>query len=399
MVPRLVVTVTMRPRLLRIMIGATARAIMSGAVALTARKRLQCSGEICQKRSGSLRKSGRIEPWPMPALLTRMSIRPAWPSTVDLIVSAALASLKSARTGIRLPVAFAAVAAPLSSSSHAASLSTAATSMPAFNNPSVIARPMPLAAPVTIATWRSPAMASSFGCRLNRVSQARAAPSMLDYRSPEQGSAMADTNPEIDRHYGRGGLLERLLAALRAAGKDVERLTIDDLQLVDEFHSRRRLATEELARLLASEPGARVLDVGSGLGGPARYLAQVHGCRVSGIDATAEFVAVATELARRTGLADRVDFRHAAAPALPFPDARFDLAWTQNVAMNIADRPRFYAELARVLKPGGRLALQDVTQGAGGPVLYPVPWADTPALSYLRTAAETRALFEQAGFT
>ncbi len=210
---------------------------------------------------------------------------------------------------------------------------------------------------------------------------------------------MADTNPEIDRHYGRGGLLERLLAALRAAGKDVERLTIDDLQLVDEFHSRRRLATEELARLLAPEPGARVLDVGSGLGGPARYLAQVHGCRVSGIDATAEFVAVATELARRTGLADRVDFRHAAAPALPFPDASFDLAWTQNVAMNIADRPRFYAELARVLKPGGRLALQDVTQGAGGPVLYPVPWADTPTLSYLRTAAETRALFEQAGFT
>jgi ubiquinone/menaquinone biosynthesis C-methylase UbiE len=210
---------------------------------------------------------------------------------------------------------------------------------------------------------------------------------------------MSDVAPQIDRHYGRGGLLERLLGALRAAGKDVEHLTIDDLAPVDEFHSRRRVATVELARLLAPTPGDRVIDVGSGLGGPARYLAHIHGCRVSGIDATAEFVAVASELARRTGLDDRVDFRHAAAPALPFPDLSFDLAWTQNVAMNIADRPRFYAELRRVLKPGGRLALQDVAQGAGGDVLYPVPWADTPALSFLRSAEETRALLEQAGFT
>jgi ubiquinone/menaquinone biosynthesis C-methylase UbiE len=204
--------------------------------------------------------------------------------------------------------------------------------------------------------------------------------------------------PEIDRHYGKGGLLARLLEALAAAGKDVDRLTIDDLALVDEFHSRRRVATVELATLLAPERGARVLDVGSGLGGPARYLAHAHGCRVSGVDATQEFVAVATELARRTGLSDRVDYRHAAAPVLPFPDTSFDLAWTQNVAMNIADRKHFYAELHRVLRRGGRLALQDVCQGAGGDVLYPVPWADTPALSYLRTPEETRALFVAAGF-
>jgi ubiquinone/menaquinone biosynthesis C-methylase UbiE len=207
-----------------------------------------------------------------------------------------------------------------------------------------------------------------------------------------------ESAPEIDRHYGKGGLLERLLAALATAGKDVDHLTIDDLALVDEFHSRRRLATVELAQLLAPARGARVLDVGAGLGGPARYLAQTYGCRVSGVDATAEFVAVASELARRTGLSDRVDYRHAAAPVLPFADATFDLAWTQNVAMNIADRERFYAELHRVLKPGGRLALQDVCQGAGGDVVYPVPWADTPVLSFLRTPEETRALFAAAGF-
>ena len=209
---------------------------------------------------------------------------------------------------------------------------------------------------------------------------------------------MTDGSAEIERHYGRGGLLDRILAALKEAGKDIDHLTIDDLAPIDELHSRRRLATKELAEMLAPKPGERPLDIGSGLGGPARYLAMVCGCRVTGIDLTAEFVTVAIELARRSGLAGQVDFKQASALDLPFADGSFDLAWSQNVAMNIADRPRYYAEMRRVLVPGGRLAIQDVAQGPAGAPHYPVMWADTPATSFLRTPAETRALLEAAGF-
>jgi SAM-dependent methyltransferase len=155
---------------------------------------------------------------------------------------------------------------------------------------------------------------------------------------------MTDQTTDVARHYGKGGLLGRMLAALTAAGKRMDRLTIDDLAPIDEFHSRRRTATAELAALLAPVATDRIVDIGSGVGGPSRYLAATYGCRVSGVDLTPEFVDTATALTRLVGLSDQVDFRQGSALDLPFPDASFDLAWSQNVAMNIQDRPRYYAE-------------------------------------------------------
>jgi sarcosine/dimethylglycine N-methyltransferase len=199
-------------------------------------------------------------------------------------------------------------------------------------------------------------------------------------------------------HYKRRALADVILTALTAAGKDIEHLTPDDLAPVDEFHSGGRNATVRLAQLAQINGSERVLDVGCGIGGPSRYLASKFGCQVTGLDLTAEFIALAAMLAQRTRLADKVTYRQGDALDLPFADASFDLVWSQNAAMNIADRDRLYAEMRRVLAPAGRLALQEIAAGPGGEPLYPTPWASDKSISFLSTPEATRAALERIGF-
>ncbi|TMJ89465.1 MAG: methyltransferase domain-containing protein [Alphaproteobacteria bacterium] len=209
---------------------------------------------------------------------------------------------------------------------------------------------------------------------------------------------MSQSAQVVADYYGRRALGDVILGALKETGKDIEHLTPDDLAPVDEFHSGGRNATVRLAQLAEIDGSQRVLDVGCGIGGPSRYLASKFGCQVNGLDLTAEFVALAGMLAQRTRLADKVTYRQGNALDLPFPDASFDVVWSQNAAMNIADRDRLYGEMRRVLRPGGRLALQDVAAGPGGEPYYPTPWASDKSISFLFPPQSTRAALERTGF-
>ena len=208
---------------------------------------------------------------------------------------------------------------------------------------------------------------------------------------------MNSGNP-IAAHYNRSGLLERLDAALREDGADPTHPQPEALAPYDQFHGRGLEATLELAALLTVAPADHLLDVGSGIGGPARTIAMRFGCRVTGIDLTPEFCAVARHLTRLMGMDTRIEFELGDALAMPFADASFDGAYSMNVSMNIADKAAFYAEIRRVLKPGAWLALSEVAQGPGLQPDYPTPWAASAQSSFLSTPAETRRGLDAAGF-
>ena len=202
----------------------------------------------------------------------------------------------------------------------------------------------------------------------------------------------------VTRHYAHGALEEAILNALEAAGKDVNRLTPKDLAPVDEFHVGGRQATMAFAEQFGPTPGMRLLDIGCGLGGAARYFASEHGCHVTGIDLSGEYVGVANALAARVGLADCVSCEQGSALALPFAPGSFDGAYMFHVGMNIENKAKLFAEVRRVLAPSGLFGIYDVMRLAAGELSYPVPWASGPESSFVADAASYRRLLVAEGF-
>ena len=208
---------------------------------------------------------------------------------------------------------------------------------------------------------------------------------------------MPNDDALVIRQYETGDLWQKIEAGLEAAGKDLNSLTLDDLAPIDEFHTRGRAATRELAEMANLEPFDLVLDVGCGLGGTARYLAEHYKCRIKGIDLTEAYITVGTKLTRFVNLDDRVELVHGSALELPYADEWFDVVLTQHVQMNIVDKLRFYSEIERVLKPGGRFIFHDVFSTGSVPPLFPVPWAEDENVSAMVTEEQGRATIEAVG--
>lgn len=207
----------------------------------------------------------------------------------------------------------------------------------------------------------------------------------------------------VSGHYDRGApataIVDAILDGQRESGRDVDRLTWQDLEQMDQLHAGGGEATMTLARLAGIGRDQLVLDVGGGIGGSARALAATFGCRVVVLDLTESYIQVGEALTGRMGLGDLVAFRVGDALDLPFDTASVDVAWTQHSTMNIADKERLYAELHRVVRPGGRLAMHEIVAGDDGrQLLFPVPWAAGPEISFLRSAASMRATIAGAGF-
>lgn len=207
-----------------------------------------------------------------------------------------------------------------------------------------------------------------------------------------------DIEQHVALHYAQDDLERTILRALAASGKDTAQLAASDLAPVDEFHSGGRQATIELAAQLGITPDMHLLDVGCGIGGPSRYFAEAFGCRVTGVDLTAEYVRTAEALARRVGLSDRVAYRQASALALPFAPATFDGGYMMHVGMNIADKPGLFAGIRTVLKPAAIFAVYDVMRVGPGDLRFPAHWARSAETSFVAPPAEYRRALEAAGF-
>jgi len=210
---------------------------------------------------------------------------------------------------------------------------------------------------------------------------------------------MADVQRSIVEDYGDRDLGKRILDRLKDFGVDTENLTQEILAEVDHIHGGGYANTIDHCSLADLATDMAVLDIGCGIGGPARYIANKFGCRVVGIDLTEDYIDVAAMLTRRCGLDGRVNFKFANAVDLPFVDDSFDAAFSLNVTMNIEDRSGFYAEVARVLRPGGQFVLSELGRGTGGDPYYPLPWARDASYSFLVTPDELRAGLEEAGFS
>ncbi len=203
----------------------------------------------------------------------------------------------------------------------------------------------------------------------------------------------------VEEHYNRNNLFERIMQLLEEKGVEPGNISRKDIAAIDEFHVRGAEVSLEIAEESGISKELKILDIGCGIGGPARMLAGDFGCKVTGIDLTREFIRTAGLLSELVGLQDLTDFIEADATKLPFEDETFDVAWTQHVQMNIKEKSKLYSEMKRVLKNGGLFIYYDIFSKGNGQIYFPVPWADEESMSFLFTIDELKKILVDLGFT
>ena len=203
----------------------------------------------------------------------------------------------------------------------------------------------------------------------------------------------------VSKHYANKDLLEKIYIGLGQLGIDKDQLTQSDLSSVDEFHIGGSEGTLMLAEKLSINASSSVLDIGCGIGGPARLLSSKIGCDVSGIDLTADFVSTGNSLTDQVGLSDKVKLVEASALNIPFADNSFDVSYMIHVGMNIADKDVLFSEAFRVTKPGGVFGIYDVMLVRNCELQYPLPWAVKEDGNAIASATDYKSALIKAGFS
>ena len=202
----------------------------------------------------------------------------------------------------------------------------------------------------------------------------------------------------VSDHYLHGDLLNAIKATLPELGKTTETITIEDLAPVDEFHIGGRAATDHLIYQMVFAEHNQILDIGCGLGGAARHIANHYKCHVTGIDLTPEYIDTGNILSTWLNLDDSVILKQGSALSMPFQDKQFDGAYMLHVGMNIDDKKLLFSEIHRVLKPGASFGIYDIMLQNNDALIYPVPWATESSTSMLATADEYKQALNDAGF-
>lgn len=210
---------------------------------------------------------------------------------------------------------------------------------------------------------------------------------------------MGDYKDSIVEHYGQNNLRARIVRACKKLDIDPEKMTRTDMANFDQFHIRGLEASLEIGELAGLKPGMKVLDLGSGLGGPSRTIAAEFGCEVVGVDIVKEFYRASVMLTEWLGMTDQVSFHLGDMRSLPFEDGEFDVVVTQHSIMNVKNKPDLFEEVHRVLKPGGGFYLYEVCGENDRGLQYPVPWAGTSKMSFLPSTENLKLLLAEAGFT